>query len=123
MKQEIKQLTFSFHPILFAIFPVISLLSENMHLLLPSEIFFPIFLFVIITISIWTILYLIFKNIVKTSLITSLSLFLFFAYGHFASIVYDLFFQETTFKEHLVLLSIFLGVIIIISRFIILTRV
>ena len=52
MKQEIKQLTFSFHPILFAIFPVISLLSENMHLLLPSEIFFPIFLFVIITISI-----------------------------------------------------------------------
>ncbi|MAS51428.1 MAG: hypothetical protein CL712_05945 [Chloroflexi bacterium] len=119
MKQEIKQLTFSFHPILFAIFPVISLLSENMHLLLPSEIFFPIFLFVIITISIWTILYLIFKNIVKTSLITSLSLFLFFAYGHFSSIVYDLFFQETTFKEHLVLLSIFLGVIIIISRFII----
>ena len=119
MKQEIKQLTFSFHPILFAIFPVISLLSENMHLLLPSEIFFPISLFVVVSICIWAILYLIFKNIVKTSLITSLSLFLFFAYGHFASIVYDLFFQETTFKEHLILLSIFLGIIIVISRFIV----
>ena len=118
MKQEIKQIAFSFHPLLFAIFPAISLLSENLHLLVPSDLLFPVLIFVFVAISVWGILYLIFKNIVKTSLITSLSLFLFFAYGHFASITYDLFFQETTFKEHLILLSIFFVGIIIISRYI-----
>ena len=119
MKQENKQLLFSSHPFLFAIFPTLSLLSENLHLLLPTDIVFSLLLFVGIAISIWIILFLIFRNLVKTSLITSLSLFLFFAYGHFSSIIYDLFFQETTFKEHLILLSIFFVVIVVISRYII----
>ena len=119
MKQENKQLLFSSHPFLFAIFPTLTVLSENLHLLLPTDIVFPLLLFVGIAISIWIILFLIFRNLVKTSLITSLSLFLFFAYGHFSSIIYDLFFQETTFKEHLILLSIFFVVIVVISRYII----
>ena len=40
MKQENKQLLFSLHPFLFAIFPTLTVLSENLHLLLPTDIVF-----------------------------------------------------------------------------------
>jgi len=119
MKQKFKQTLFLFHPFLFAIFPAVSIFSGNLHLLLPTDIIFPIFLFVGLAVCLWIILFLIFRDVVKTGLITSLSVFLFFSYGYISSIIYELFFQETTLKEHLVLLSIFLGVIIFVSRSII----
>lgn len=119
MKQKFKRTLFPFHPLLFAIFPAVSILSGNLHILSPADIIFPIFLFVVLAVCLWLGLFFVFRDIIKTGLITSLSLFLFFSYGHISSIIYDTFFQETTFKEHLILLTIFFGLLILISLYII----
>ena len=122
MNKKIKFLPFSFHPFLFAIFPAVAIFSENLNLLLPNDIIFPIFLFLGFAAGVWGLLRLIFKDYVKTSLVTSLTMFLFFSYGHLSSMLYDLIFKETTYKEHLVLLIVFLFILIIVGRFILKTK-
>ena len=97
-----------FHPLLFAIFPVIAIYSQNLNLLLPKDIIFPILLFLGFGAGLWILLYLIFKDLVKTGLITSLSIFLFFSFGHISSILYDSI-KVITDKENFVLIIIFLN--------------
>ena len=121
-KEKAKKKFIIFHPFLFAIFPVVVIYSQNLNLLLPKDIIFPLLLFLGFAVGIWSILHLIFKDLVKTGLITSLSIFLFFAYGHITSILYDSIIKETTYKEHIVLLIVFLFVLIIIGRYFIKTK-
>ena len=105
-KEKSKKKSIIFHPFLFAIFPVIIIYSQNLNLLLPKDIIFPLLLFLGFAAGTWGTLHLIFKDLVKTGLITSLSIFLFFSFGHMSSILYDSI-KVITDKENFVLLIIF----------------
>ena len=82
-----KKIAFIIHPILFSIFPVIFIFSENIHLLPITEIFLPLVILVGITVL---VLFLT-KNKIeyrnKVALIISLIIILFFTYGYFYDII------------------------------------
>ena len=120
-KEKLERKSIIFHPLLFAIFPVIAIYSQNLNLLLPKDIIFPILLFLGFGAGLWILLYLIFKDLVKTGLITSLSIFLFFSFGHISSILYDSI-KVITDKENFVLIIIFLIILIISARYLIKTK-
>ena len=69
------------HPFLFAIFPIIFLFSENLNVE-PIEIVLPILITIIVTIVIWIVLNFLLKSRIKSGLIVSLGLAIFFSYGH-----------------------------------------
>ncbi len=75
------------HPILFAIFPIIFLFSNNIEELKFQDIFLPLLLVLSITIGVWISLRYVLKNAVKSGFIVSILLVLFFSYGH----IYGLF--------------------------------
>lgn len=70
------------HPILFAFFPIIFIFSNNISFLNFDDLFYSSLLLIGITIVSWFILKLLFKNTKKSSIILSLSIILFFSYGH-----------------------------------------
>lgn len=70
------------HPILFTIYPILFLYTNNISILDLNNIYLPILLSVSLTILFWFILNLFIKNKDKSSLITSLMIVLFFSYGH-----------------------------------------
>ncbi len=70
------------HPILFGFFPILLILSYNVYLLTFQEVFFPVLIIVGISFLSWILLSKIFKNQNKSGLVISLSLVLFFTYGH-----------------------------------------
>ena len=110
------------HPILIALFPVFLVYSQNIHLILIQGIIFPVLIILGITIALWAGIKFILKNTRKSALLTSLYVFLFFSYGHLSSMLYDLIFKETSYKEHLALLIVFLFILIIVGRFILKTK-
>ena len=69
------------HPILFALFPVFLVYSQNIHLILIQGIIFPALIILGITFAIWIIIKIVLKNTRKSALLTSLYVFLFFSYG------------------------------------------
>ena len=75
------------HPILFAIFPIVFLFSNNIHELKFQEIFLPLLLILPIVIGLWILLRYILKNALKAGFIVSILLVVFFSYGH----IYELF--------------------------------
>ncbi|SVC08279.1 uncharacterized protein METZ01_LOCUS261133, partial [marine metagenome] len=75
------------HPILFAIFPIVFLFSNNIHELKFQEIFLPLLLIFPIVIGLWISLRYILKNALKAGFIVSILLVVFFSYGH----IYELF--------------------------------
>ena len=75
------------HPFLFAIFPIVFLFSNNINLLSLQDIVLPIFLTLIISFTFWIVLGKIIKNQIKSGLIVSLGLVLFFSYGHVYNLV------------------------------------
>ena len=83
------KIAFIIHPILFSVFPIIFIFSENIHLLPFTEIIFPS----LIMISIMSILlFIISKKITnknKIALVISLLVILFFSYGHFFNVLND----------------------------------
>ena len=78
---------FVFHPILIALFPVLLIYSQNAHLVLFEGIIFPILIILAVAIIFWIALRFVLKNIVKSALITSLYIFLFFSYGHIFNVI------------------------------------
>jgi len=70
------------HPLLFSIFPLISLYFSNIHLVLPEGIFLPIFLVVSFSFVFWFFLKFVLKNSKKAALIVTLFMILFLSYGH-----------------------------------------
>ena len=70
------------HPLLFAFFPILFVFSYNTSFLSFDEIFFPSLLFLGLAAASWLILKIAFKNTHKSSVALSISIILFFSYGH-----------------------------------------
>ena len=71
-----------FHTILFGIFPVIFLYSNNLHILVLDDIVLPLLLVIGATILLWFTLKKVLKSKEKSGLLISLYLLLFFTFGH-----------------------------------------
>ena len=69
------------HPILFAIFPIISLFFLNVNVE-PEEMVIPLSMAIIGTLVVWIVLSFLLKSRIKSGFIVSLGLVLFFSYGH-----------------------------------------
>jgi len=90
------------HPFLFAIFPIIFLFSNNVNSVYPNEIILPLLLVILITFLIWITISFVLKSKIKSGLITSLGLIVFFSYGHIFILTDEL--QKNVFLFHLFLL-------------------
>ena len=102
MKENSRKFTL-IHPILFALFPVFLVYSQNIHLILIQGIVFPTLIILGITIAIWVGIKFILKNTRKSALLTSLYVFLFFSYG----IIFKILESNVT-EEYFVLIHAFL---------------
>jgi hypothetical protein len=76
-----------FHPILFAIYPILFLYSVNQNELQLDVIWAPIFISIIFSILIWVLCSLIFRSIQKGALFTSAAIVAFSSYGHVISFI------------------------------------
>jgi len=70
------------HPFMFAILPIFFLFSYNVGSVFPNEIIPSLLLVIFITFVIWIVLSFVLKSRIKSGLITSLGLVIFFYYGH-----------------------------------------
>lgn len=82
-----------FHPIVFALYPLASLLLTNKEKLDINDISGTFILVLVISASAWLILHALIKDKSKSAIITSVFLILFFAYGHVVNITTALLFQ------------------------------
>jgi len=73
---------FPFHPLLFAVFPALSLYTHNIHEVHPRVLFVPITASLLLTLLVLTILRATYKDITKAGIITSLFVISFFSFGH-----------------------------------------
>ena len=101
------------HPFLFAIFPIILLYSQNIHLLPIEEIIIPILLVVGLSTISWIILNYFLRNLLKAGLIVSLFLVVFFSYGHVYNILDDVSFLGFDIGRHIFLLIPFFVVLVL----------
>lgn len=76
-----------FHPILVALFPVLFLYAHNAQEASPRELVVPVLLVLSVTILLWLVLALAFRNVLKGGLLTSFLLVLFFSTGHLQSLL------------------------------------
>ncbi len=97
---------------MFAIFPIIFIYSENIHLLPFQEIIIPLFVVVGTTILFWFFSTLFTKNSIKTGLFASLFLVTFFSYGHILNLLSGVSFNDVDIGRHRFLLIPFCGIII-----------
>lgn len=74
-----------FHPILFALLPVISLMSYNLDDLPVTQVFRPALIILAGTLLLWGLLWLWLRDWERTALLLTPFLILFFAYGHIYS--------------------------------------
>ena len=95
------------HPVLFAIIPIFMIISLNL-----DEIFLEnsALLFLIIVpsvLALWYVLNLLIKDKMKSGLIISLGLVLFFSYGHFFNVLRDVVIDDLVIGRHRYLLPSF----------------
>ena len=104
-----KKIAFIIHPILFSIFPVIFIFSENIHLLPITEIFLPL----VIVVGITVLVLFLTKNKIeyrnKVALIISLIIILFFTYGYFYDIINAAQLENSEISRHRYLLMPYFG--------------
>jgi len=77
----------SYHPIIFAIYPVLFLYSYNLGIVQLQYVYRTLGIIVGCSIILWLVLSILTKNPIKGALITTISLILFFSYGHLLSLV------------------------------------
>jgi hypothetical protein len=70
------------HPFLFALYPILFLYAHNIKEVYISQIFFPLLFSIIFTSLLWGGLILAVRDKVKSAVISTLFIFLFFSYGH-----------------------------------------
>ena len=75
------------HPILFAIFPISLIISLNLDEVIFKDAGFSLLIVIGVSIISWIFLNLFLKNKLKSGLLVSLGLILFFSYGHFTRFV------------------------------------
>ena len=78
------------HPFLFAIFPILFLFAHNIYEVPAGDLLLPIAVIITGTSILFFSLRLITKSYVKTGIITSWFLVLFFSYGHIRDLIYSL---------------------------------
>ena len=110
------------HPILIALFPILLVYSQNIHLVLIQGIIFPILIILGITIAIWVSIKFILKNTRKSALLTSLYVFLFFSYGIIFKILESNVTEEYFILIHVLLLIAYTALVVFITYYIIKTR-
>ncbi len=111
-----------FHPILFGIFPVLSLFENNMSFTPIREIILPVIIIILVIIPTWIFLKIIIKDNKKSAFIISLSLILFFAYGPIFFAIDDITINGEYVGRHMYLMIIFLGIWICGTTFLIKTK-
>ena len=74
---------------LFAFFPILFVFSYNVSFLSFDQLFFPSLLFLALAATSWLILKIAFKNTHKSSIALSVSIILFFSYGHIQNLLLD----------------------------------
>ena len=96
-----------FHPLLFSFFPTFYVYSQNIHVLMPTELLLPLLVISGGTIVGFIILEKILKNKIKVALILTLFLVLFFSYGHIYNILNDISPENFDLGKHSYLLILF----------------
>jgi len=104
--QRNEKKTYIVHPFLFAIFPIIFTFAHNIHLLPFNDFLIPLFAILGFSFILWVILRF-FLNGKKAGLIVSLSLVLFFSYGHLYIFLNDSAEEISELGRHRYLLSFF----------------
>ena len=79
-----------FHPFLFSLFPTFYVYSQNIHVLIPTELLLPLLAISGGTIVGFFVLGKILKNKIKAAIIITLFLVLFFSYGHVYNVLNDI---------------------------------
>ncbi len=111
-----------FHPILIALFPVLLIYSQNQHLVLFEGIIFPILIILSVAIVFWIALKFVLKNMVKSAIITSLYIFLFFSYGHIFNIINSNFSLDDPTYTHFSIIIPFTILVTILTYYFIKTK-
>lgn len=114
-----KKNSIPYYPFLFAVFPVLSLIAYNKFQTQFSAIFRPLIIVIIFCALIYGTFFLILrKNWQKAALITSVSLILFFSYGHVFSLIVSSTFLNNLIGQHRYIVG---GFVLIWIVFLILT--
>jgi hypothetical protein len=111
-----------FHPILFGIFPVLSLFESNMSFTPIGEVILPIIIIILIIIPIWIFLKILIKDNKKAAFVISLSLILFFIYGPIFFAMDDVTINGEDIGRHRYLMIPFVGIWIVGITFLIKTK-
>jgi hypothetical protein len=112
---------FPFHPFLIFIFPVLSLLANNIQELSLREVIRPIVVLLIIAGLILIFFKLIFKDLFKAAIITSYVGLVFFSYGHLYDYLRSTPIFGMNFGRHSILGTVF--ILAVIAGFILLARI
>lgn len=86
MKVDMKR-NFIFHPILFAAFPILFFYAHNKTELPFEVVFLPILVSVSLALLLWLFSLLVLRSKSKAALFTSISILLFYSYGHLYSLI------------------------------------
>ena len=81
-----------FHPLLFAVYPVLFLYSRNLDELSFYSIILPMSLIIIVTLISYYLLSLVLRNKIKRAIIISIILGIYFSYGHIYNILHNIYF-------------------------------
>ena len=77
---------------------------QNIHLLLPQGLIFPTLIILSVAVALWYGIKIVLKNTIKSALLSSFYIFLFFSYGHVFIIIKSNLTQEFFILIHVILL-------------------
>ena len=106
------------HPILFAIFPVLIIYSQNIGRVNYEELFLPIIIVTGISVASYFCLRLIFKNGNKAAIVVTLILILIFSYGHIYILLDGVSTDEIDLSRNIFLIPVF-GIIFVVGIYLI----
>jgi len=106
------------HPFLFALAPVLFLYAQNLDVVDFEHVLQTLVIVMVITSILLVILNLIFRNAEKAGIICSLSLFLFFLYGHVYGVVQpakiDSIEIDWSYLQHLVVMGVWISIFVLV---------
>lgn len=105
----------NFYPILFALYPVLFLMSANLGEIPVRESWRAIFVVILISLLLWALLGLILRNTQKAALITTFLIIAFFSYGHLYNYLGQDNILNGTLRRHRYLIPFFVGIILLSS--------
>jgi hypothetical protein len=114
---KIRNLT-GYHPIIFALWPILALWCFNSDQMSPIETVEPLILSLMVTLVIFFIFRLVLKNRQQANLLTSLIVLLFFTYGHVFGLLKAVTIMGETLGRHRYLAIIWLVILLCAGYFI-----